>query len=65
MKSFDKFINEAKRDLPGGNPGGFTASDIKKFKNVVNTGERPKNLSTDQDRSQRTIRKRSSAGTSW
>ena len=65
MKSFDKFINEAKKDLPGGNPGGFTASDIKKFKNVVNTGERPKNLSTDQDRSKRTIRKRSSAGTSW
>ena len=47
MKSFNKFINEAKKDLPKGNPGNLTASDIKAFKNVVNTGERPKNLSTD------------------
>lgn len=65
MKSFNKFINEAKKDLPKGNPGNLTASDIKAFKNVVNTGERPKNLSTDLDTSSRTIRKRSSAGTSW
>ena len=65
MKSFNKFINEAKKDLPAGNPGNLTASDIKAFKNVVNTGKRPENLSTDLDTSGRTIRKRSSAGTSW
>ena len=47
MKSFNKFINEAKKDLPAGNPGNLTASDIEKFKNVVNTGKRPENLSTD------------------
>ena len=41
MKSFNKFINEAKKDLPPGNPGDLTASDIEAFKNVVNTGEKP------------------------
>ena len=65
MKSFNKFINEAKKDLPKGNPGNLTAGDIEKFKNVANTGRRPDSLSTDVNTSGRTIRKRSSAGTSW
>lgn len=65
MKSFNKFINEAKKDLPKGNPGNLTAGDIESLKNVVNTGRRPDSLSTDVNTSGRTIRKRSSAGTSW
>ena len=65
MKSFNKFINEAKKDLPKGNPGNLTAGDIEKFKDVAKTGRRPDSLSTDVNTSGRTIRKRSSAGTSW
>ena len=58
MKSFKQYITEAKKDLPTGNPGRMTPGDIEKFKKVLSTGERPKNLSTDLDTSSRTVRRR-------
>ena len=61
MKSFNSFINEAKKDLPKGNPSSMTSGDITKLKNVARTGERPDNLSTDDDTSNRRIKKRSSS----
>jgi len=64
MKSLNSFINEAKRDLPKGNPSSMTSGDISKLKNVARTGERPDNLSTDDDTSNRRIRKRSSSSSS-
>ena len=77
MKSFNKFINEAKKDLPP-NPGELTASEFEQFKRVPTTGEKPDTSSTNVNnrtanrrtrerinRTGRTIRKRTSAGTSW
>ena len=64
MKSLNSFINEAKKDLPKGNPSSMTSGDITKLKNVARTGERPDNLSTDDDTSSRRIRKRSSSSSS-
>ena len=57
MKSFNKFINEAKKDLPP-NPGELTASEFEAFRNVVNTGERPDTSSTEVDTVNRRTRSR-------
>jgi len=64
MKSLNSFINEAKKDLPKGNPSSMTSGDITKLKNVARTGERPDNLSTDDNTSNRRIKKRSSSSSS-
>ena len=74
MKSFNKFINEAKKDLPP-NPGELTASEFEQFKRVPTTGEKPDTSSTTVNnrtanrrtrsrifRSGRKTRTRSSAG---
>jgi len=57
MKSFNKFINEAKKDLPP-NPGGLTASEFEAFKKVPTTGKRPDTSSTDFDTTNRRTRSR-------
>ena len=51
------FISEAKKDLPKGNPGGMTPGDIEGFKEAK-PGERPKNLSTDYDTTNRRTKER-------
>ena len=74
MKSFNKFINEAKKDLPP-NPGELTASEFEQFRRVPTTGEKPDTSSTTVNnrtanrrtrsrifRSGRKTRTRSSAG---
>ena len=71
MKSFNKFINEAKKDLPP-NPGELTASEYESFRRVPTTGEKPDTSNTTVDttsrrtrsrihRTGRTVRKRASA----
>ena len=57
MKSFNKFINEAKRDLPP-NPGGLTASEFEAFRRVPTTGEKPDTSSTTVDTTNRRTRSR-------
>ena len=57
MKSFNKFINEAKKDLPP-NPGELTASEFEGFRNVVNTGERPDTSNTEVNTVNRRTRSR-------
>ena len=57
MKSFNKFINEAKRDLPP-NPGELTASEFEQFRRVPTTGEKPDTSSTTVDTTNRRTRSR-------
>ena len=57
MKSFNKFINEAKKDLPP-NPGELTASEFEAFKRVPTTGEKPDTSSTTVDTTSRRTRSR-------
>ena len=57
MKSFNKFINEAKKDLPP-NPGELTASEFEQFRRVPTTGEKPDTSSTTVDTTNRRTRSR-------
>ena len=57
MKSFNKFINEAKKDLPP-NPGELTASEFEQFKRVPTTGEKPDTSSTTVNTTNRRTRSR-------
>ena len=57
MKSFNKFINEAKKDLPP-NPGELTASEFEQFRRVPTTGEKPDTSSTEVNTVNRRTRSR-------